>query len=109
MIPLNDFQVRTIKLGLATLFLLCLLDMPYGFFQLVRFLALVGFGFLAFHANQKQRQSEAIIFIVLGILFQPLFKISLGRTVWNIVDVMVAIGLLISSFNKTGNENKKVE
>lgn len=85
-----------IKIILSVLFLLCLLDMPYGFYQLVRFLGLMGFGILAYQSNQKGKQTEVIIYIALAILFQPLFKISLGRTLWNIVDVVVAIGLLLS-------------
>ena len=75
---------------------LCLLDMPYGFYQLVRFLALVGFSILAYHANQKERNTEAIIYIGLAILFQPLLKVALGRQIWNVVDIIVGVGLLIS-------------
>ncbi len=74
--------------------LTCLLDMPYGFFQFVRFVALVGFGVLAYKANQKDRQTEMIIYGGLALLFQPFFKIALGREIWNIVDVIVGIGLI---------------
>jgi len=70
--------------------------MPYGFYQFVRFLALVGFGILALQAHKEDKQTEMIIYIALAILFQPLLKISLGRTLWNIIDVIVGIGLLIS-------------
>jgi len=38
-----------------------------------------------------------IIYIALAILFQPLLKISLSRDLWNILDVIVGIGLLIST------------
>lgn len=85
-----------IKIILAVLFFLCLLDMPYGFYQFVRFGALVGFGILAFQANEKENQIEMIIYGVLALLFQPIFKISLGRVLWNIIDVVVGIGLLIT-------------
>jgi hypothetical protein len=37
---------------------------------------------------------------MLALLFQPFFKIALGRQIWNIVDVVVGIGLLISIFMK---------
>lgn len=83
-----------IKLILAVLVLLCLLDMPYGFYQFVRFVALVGFGILTYKSNQQGRQSEMIIYCGLALLFQPFFKISLGRELWNIVDVIVGIGLI---------------
>jgi hypothetical protein len=86
--------VNYLKVGLALLLLLCLLDMPYGFYQLVRFAALVVFGFLAFNANQRKQNKFVIVYGVLALLFQPFFKIALGRDLWNIVDVVVAIFLI---------------
>ena len=74
--------------------------MPYGYYQLVRFAGLVGFSVLAYQANQQNRQTEMIIYIGLALLFQPFFKIALGREIWNIVDVIVAIGLLVSVFKQ---------
>jgi len=41
-----------IKIILAILFSLCLLDMTYGFYQFVRFAGLLGFVILAYQANQ---------------------------------------------------------
>lgn len=70
--------------------------MPYGYYQLVRYLGMIGFGILAYKANENNNSTEMIVHIALAILFQPLIKISLGRTLWNIVDVIVAIGLLVS-------------
>lgn len=70
---------KIIKIGLAILFFICLLDMPYGYFQLVRFLALIGFGFLAYQANQQAQQTKMIIYGALALLFQPFFKVALGR------------------------------
>lgn len=92
-----------IKIGLAILFFLFLLDMPYGYFQLVRFLALVGFGFLAFKANQEKQSKQVIIYVALALLFQPFMKVALGRTIWNVVDVIVGIGLLVSIFTTKKN------
>ena len=74
--------------------------MPYGYFQFVRFAGLIGFGILAYQSLQQVRQTEMIIYGGLTLLFQPFFKISLGRQIWNIVDVVVGIGLLISIFMK---------
>jgi hypothetical protein len=89
-----------IKISLAVLLLLCLLDMPYGYFQFVRLAGLIGFSILAYQENQQGRQTEMIIYGGLALLFQPFFKIALGRQIWNIVDVVVAVGLLISIFIK---------
>ena len=80
--------------------------MPYGYYQFVRFAALVGFAILAFQANEQKNQMETIIYVALALLFQPFFKVALGRTIWNVVDVVVGIGLLISVFkNKSSATN----
>ena len=92
-----------IKISLTILFLFCLLDMPYGYFQIVRFVALVGFAILAYNANEQGHKREFIIYVCLAILFQPLIKIALGRQLWNIIDVLVGIGLIVSIFIRPSN------
>ena len=89
-----------IKIVLAVLFFLCLVDMPYSYFQLVRFVALLGFSYLAYQANQQEKTNEMFLYGGLALLFQPFFKIALGRELWNVVDVVVAIGLLWSLLQK---------
>ena len=91
---------KIIKILLAIFFLLCLFNMPYGFYQLVRFIALVGFAILAYIVSEYKNKTEMIVYVCLAILFQPLLKISLGREIWNFVDVVVAIGLIITLFVK---------
>ena len=89
-----------IKITLAILFFLCLADMPYGYYQLVRFIALIGFAILAYQSYEKNRKTEVIIYAGLALLFQPLFKIALGRDIWNVVDVVVGVALIISIFTQ---------
>ncbi len=89
---------KLIKIILSILFFICLADMPYGYYQLVRFIALIGFAILAYIANEQGQKTEAIVFICLAVLFQPLIKIALGRELWNVLDVIVGIGLLASLF-----------
>jgi hypothetical protein len=96
----SENNLALIKIILSILLFICLFDLPYGFYQFVRFAGLIGFAFLAYQANQQGRQSEMIIYVVLALLFQPFFKVALGREIWNIVDVVVGIGLLISIFVK---------
>jgi len=92
---------KIIKIVLAGLFFLCLADMPYGYYQFVRFAALVGFIILAYGSINKEKTVEVIIYVALALLFQPFFKIALGRLMWNIVDVIVGVGLLITLFIDT--------
>lgn len=82
----------------------CLLNLSYGYYQFVRFVALIGFCFLAYQANQQEKHTETLIYGALAMLFQPFFKVSLGRDIWNVVDVIVGISLLLSLFKKQKNE-----
>jgi hypothetical protein len=97
---------KIIKIILSIFLLLCLADMPYGFYQFLRFIALVGFAVLAYFAFEQGKKTEMIIFIALAVLFQPLSKIALGRTLWNVIDVIVAVGLIVSMFIKPKKEEK---
>lgn len=90
------FMVKLIKITLSILLILCLFKMPYGFYQLVRLVALIGFGFLALQAYQLKKQTGVLIFLGLAVLFQPFVKITLGRDIWTIIDAIVAVGLIIT-------------
>jgi RsiW-degrading membrane proteinase PrsW (M82 family) len=90
--------MKLLKLGLAALSLLCILDMPYGYYQLYRFLALGVFLYLAY---EEQDQKEwMIVWLMSALLVQPIFKIALGREIWNLVDIAFALILIISAFKK---------
>ena len=110
--------IGAVYIILSVLLLLCLAPMPYGYYQLVRFIAMTVFGVLAwlFYATRNtpglcapeeqkgyikddsttilSKVSMAIVWGALALLFQPFFKIALGRIAWNVVDVIVA-GMII--------------
>ena len=98
--------MKIIKVALAVLLLLCFLDMPYGYYQFVRFLGMVTFAYLALQASQDEEGDIMWIYIALALLFQPFFKVSLGRSIWNVVDFVVAVWLLYSEFNSSEKNGK---
>lgn len=85
--------MKYLQLILSALLLVCLLAMPYGYYVLVRFIATICFCILTLQYHDKKELELAIIFGSLTLLFQPFFKVALGRTMWNVVDVLVAIFL----------------
>jgi hypothetical protein len=92
---------RILKIILIGLLVGCLFNMPYGYFQFVRFTCFLGFGYFAYKSFVEQNKFDAIIFILLALLFQPFEKIALGRLLWNIVDITVALYLIVGLTNKT--------
>ena len=97
---------KIIKIGLALLFLGCLAEMPYGYFQFVRFSGMIGFALLAFREKEKNNGIFAIFWLLSAVLINPIFKVSLGRGLWNIVDVIWAIVLIAGIFYDTDNSKK---
>jgi hypothetical protein len=90
-------NTKTLSIVLIPLLLLCLLPMPYGYYQFVRLISIVLFSYIAL----QERNSQIMwVFIGLAILFQPFEKIALGRSLWNIIDVLVALFLAWYCFIK---------
>ena len=87
--------MKHLYLILSAILLLCLLPMPYGFYTFVRFVSMVAFGVMSYQYIQKKQTVWAITFGALALLFQPFIKVALGRTMWNIVDVIVAVLLIV--------------
>ena len=95
---MNDMKNRMIVVILyglvAVMLLLCLCDMPYGYYNLVRFVTMAASIYFAYKEFAEGSKELGIAFLVLALLFQPFVKIVLGRTIWNVVDVVVA-GFLV--------------
>ena len=90
-----DDLLLKIGLGLATALIICLFPMPYEYYTLVRFASMIIFGCMAFNFYKNEKMQFYVIAGSLVLLFQPFFKIVLGRTLWNVIDVVVAIALMV--------------
>lgn len=56
---------------------------------------MVIFGAMALKFYKERKSRLMWTTGALALLFQPFAKIALGRMVWNIVDVAVAVGLIV--------------
>ena len=99
--------MNNIKLILAVLLLLCLAPMPYGYYQFIRLASLIVFAVMAYQFFEQEKMPLAITFGGLALLFQPFIKIALGRALWNVVDVVVAIGLVALWLREHQTDNLK--
>jgi len=98
-------NIKLLKIFVSIILLFCLFDMPYGYYEFVRFASVVCFSYLAYSANEQNNKNEVFIYIALAILFQPFIKIALGRTIWNIVDLIIGIVLIMSLFHSKRKVN----
>lgn len=92
-----------IKIILAVLLLLTLTDMPGNFNYWAKVASALAFLYLAYDYFQSKRNLLGITFVALALAFQPFYEISLVRTFWNYIDIIVVAGLaylIISAFGK---------
>lgn len=95
-----------IKISLVIILLLCLTDMPYWYFQLVRIFGTIGFAYLAYVDYQNKVKYTPYVFGVAAILLNPIAKVSFGREMWNVIDVILAVILIVSIlFRKKSKHN----
>lgn len=90
---INMKKSLLIKFILSILFIGCLFDMPYGYFQIVRTVGMIGFIWLF---NIDSNKDIRYLWAASAILINPIIKIPLGREIWNIVDI-VWIAIFIGS------------
>ena len=70
--------MKQISIVLAALLILCLAPMPYGYYQMVRFVAMVVFAVMAYRYYEEKKNQLAIVFGALALLFQPFIKVAFG-------------------------------
>jgi hypothetical protein len=67
-----------------------------GYYQFVRFMGMAIFILLAYFDSAKQDKTLMIVWICSTVLINPIFKVTLGRSIWNIVDIIWAIFLVVT-------------
>ena len=89
-------QKNICKFLLAILLLVCLLRMPYSYYQLIRLLGMIGFVYFAYLDNKEKIRFTPQLFVIAAIIINPIIKIPFRRNTWQIVDVLFAAILLFS-------------
>lgn len=86
--------MKYIDLIVAMLLLLCLTSMPYGYYELVRYITTVLFFWMALQAYKTGKENLTFSYVAVGVLFQPFFKITLSKSIWNVIDIIIAVLLI---------------
>ena len=82
----------------AALLLGALVDLPYGYYQLLRFVVCGMSVYIAFTAYNWQKMWAVWLFGFIAVLFNPLIPIHLSREIWQPIDVICAILFAVSIF-----------
>ena len=91
---MNSFKI--IRIIAAVLLLFALAALPYGFYMLLRFIVCGIAAYSAYISYQRREIGWTWTFGVIALLFNPLMPVYLGREIWALVDVAVAVILVVS-------------
>lgn len=84
-------------ISLTGLIIALIPGLPYGYYQLLRWLVCGSSCYGIILCHQKNRQSWKWAFVGLAVLFNPLLPIHLSRDVWFFADIAASIIFAISS------------
>lgn len=70
--------------------------LPYGYYELLRWLVCAVAAFTAWRASELRRSGWAWVFIVLALVFNPVVPVRLRRETWAWADIAAAVLLLVS-------------
>lgn len=87
-----------ISLILALALIACLLPLPYGFYTIIRLATAVVAVCWAYSFFSCRKTALAVVSVMIALLFQPFFKITMDRLTWNIVDVVLACLIVVVVF-----------
>ena len=95
---IKKWETFPARIILITMLLVALIDMPYSYYEVLRVVAFVVFGYLVYFEYQYKHHTLALIFAVAVVLFNPISKIELEREIWAVVDAVYALILYASIF-----------
>jgi hypothetical protein len=89
--------VRTLHLVSVGALLVATLDMPYGYYQLLRVGICIVSAFLAHRAFKEDTSNLGWVLAGTALAYNPVAPLALGRELWTIVNI-ATIGILVWSF-----------
>lgn len=87
-----------VRVVAGVMLLLALGSWEYSFYQILRIVVCAASIFLAWHLFDIKKAEWAWVFVVTGILFNPIAPIYLARETWQVID-FAAAALFFASFS----------
>lgn len=86
---------RKLQIIGAIVLLFSMLPLPYGGYTIVRLIMTIISGYLGYNYYIRRKKELAITLFIVAVLFQPFVMFSLGRSVWLVLDIFIAMFFLL--------------
>ena len=90
-------SMKWIKIVLIAIVYLAIFKMPYYYYDIMKVFCFVGFLIIAKLDYDKQNNSFAVFWVIIGLMLNPFIKLQIEKDVWLWIDAVI-IGLLLLSF-----------
>jgi len=81
----------------SLLLVIAVLPLPYGYYMLLRLLITASAAYVAYKNFNKEIPVWGIVFVIVALLFNPLYVVHFDKTLWVIIDILVASLFFINS------------
>ena len=92
--------MKSIKLAWyipSGMLVIAVLPLPYGYFMLLRLVVTVAAAYVAYENFSKDITNWGIAFVVIALLFNPFYVVHFDKTLWAVIDLIVAGIFFINS------------
>lgn len=84
----------------ASLLLLALLPLPFGYYQILRITVFIIAVFIAYkHLSSKGWDKILVVFLFIAIIYNPLYPVHFSRSVWLLINIGAALCFILNSKN----------
>ena len=95
----NNKKKNLLALVSAAMLGLSLLNgWPYDFFTVLRIVVCASAAYIAWLTTEEGETNWTWVFVVVAILFNPIFIISLKRATWLPIDALTGVFMVVSMF-----------
>lgn len=96
---LSNPLIAWIGYATAVALLVALAPLPYDYYRLLRVGVTAAAAVIATHGFRSHRLGWAWLMVLLGLLFNPITPVSLGRQLWIVVDALSAVAFFAASYS----------
>ncbi len=82
------------RIVISIMLLLSLFSLPYDYYQILRLFTTTIAAYCAVLAYRQKRDTWIWVFSTIALMFNPFLPVKLGRDLWNVADIIVALIML---------------
>ena len=93
-----DYKIFSLiaRVAAGGMLILALGSWQYGFYQILRLVVTVCAIYMSWYMLNKKQSGWGVAFIILAILFNPIYPFYFQRNTWQLIDIGAAIVFLAS-------------